>query len=280
MKRILISLALCSGLSVAACGDDDGGNNPVDGGGDATVGDSSVVDGGVEDGSVTNPDGMVEDDATVGGDIMVTTSISAVGEPAANVDVETLDVDGNTVSTGTADGSGNITLGAPRDAVFFVWVKPTESAMGILRPQPANGNDFTINGGLALEGRDDYAVRVMKAGQTYDDTKGNFVAGINVADSDAGGETVTLDNIVSGSPFVIKTEEAVLVQNSVPPLCTGDNEPCREIEQRTEVFFPNANLGMGTPAVTGGEGTCTVRTYDGAYPIKADTRTLANIDCE
>ncbi len=271
------SLALVLGLSLTACGDDGGNNNPADSGSDSSVGDSSTPDGALPDGNV--PDGG-DPDAIVGGEIMVTSSITSVGSPAADADVETLDLEGNTVSTAKADGSGNVTIGAPRGAAFFIWVKPTQDGMGMLRVQPANTNDFTINGGLALEGRADYETRVTQAGQTYDESKGNFTAGINVADSQAGGETVTLGGAVSGSAFVVKSEESVLVQNSVPPLCGDAGEPCRDLENRTEVFFPNVVPGMVTPVVTGGAGTCTIRNYDGMHPVKADTRTLINVDCQ
>lgn len=231
-----------------------------------------------EDSSIPGDD--AGEDAAMSGDITVTADITALGEPADGVVVDVLDADGNVLSSATASAQGRVSVGAPANEVFFLFVQPNDDAMGTVRVQPPAANDYTVNGGLAMEGREEFEGRVEQAGQTYDLSKGNVVVGFNVANSEQAGETATLGGIVTGSAFVIKSESEVLVQNTVPPLCSASEEPCREIEGRTEVFFPNAGVGTATPVITGGTGTCTVRHFDGTYPIQGDSRTIISVDCE
>lgn len=274
MNKILISLAIGCALSLGACGDDDGNGNDTDGGNDATTGDT-----GVGEDSSTNDDSSTGDDASPG-DIMVTTSVTEAGSPASDVVVEVLDADGNTLSTAAVDGSGNVTIGAPRDALFFLFVQPSDDAMGTIRVQQPASEDYTLDGGLAMEDRTEYETRLDQAGITLLPSGGNVVVGFNVADSEKAGETASLGGALDDNAFVIKSESSVLVQNSVPPLCTAAEEPCREIEGRTEVFFANVEAATVTPSISGGEGTCTVRHHDGAYPVRADSRTIISVDCE
>ena len=161
-----------------------------------------------------------------------------------------------------ADGTFSVPV--PERAEFLVHLEAVDH-VGLLEAEVMEGEDRDTSYGLSPRASVDWIFGSV--GLAHEPARGVVVVDFQT-DSTAGGESATLD-----LPY-----EAVLTRDEAGAFVVGDTAPAGGDD--TFITFVNVAVGTATITPVSPQGqACTMRGGLGAWPVLADTVTVARVDC-